>query len=273
MKLYCRESILSSGGRQLCEDRILVSSTLAAVIDGATQVVPDAPLPSPSEGTWISDLTVRTLIELENSYSDTHSILRQISRRIDSELKVQNWPDIRVPPVCSIATALISGSHLDVAILGDVSLVYLREGRAVRLFNDKFLSDENKASSKKGQMIQQNRETQIQGIITHRKEYINGINGAGVLSNNEAVVDVAVQAKISLKPGDLFLLATDGFMRLIDAYNLVQSNDDLFDNAVRPGGLGNLLGRLRHFESSRDESSGTYKASDDAAALILEITN
>jgi len=274
MHLNCRDLVLSSGGRQLCEDRVLVRPSLAAVIDGATQVVPDAPVPSPSEGTWIADLIMRGLLELEGSTTDPRALLCRLSRRIASELEALRWPAERVPPVCSIGILLIRDDHLAAAILGDISLIYRNRasGRTVRVFNGQFLQNERAAFKSQDTADPQRRHAQIQGILERRKLYIDGMSGAGILSANESSVRTAIcSSGIQAGDGDALLLASDGFMRLLDLYSVVQTVDDLFSRALRPGGLGGLLELLRGHESVRTIQSDAHKQTDDAAAALVEV--
>lgn len=78
---------------------------------------------------------------------------------------------------------------------------------------------------------------------------------------------------LALEPGAHVLLATDGFMRLVDVfarYDAAQIMD-----AAKTRGLPDLLEELRALERA-DLAGNTHprvKASDDASALLLEITN
>ena len=271
MHFYCRESVISSGGRQLNEDRILVLPTLAVAIDGATQVLPDAPLPSSSEGTWIADLVVRELIEKTTANGTPVALLRELSKKIDGELANLEWPKDRVPPVCSICILSLIECTIELAILGDVSLVYRSSGQTIRVFNNRFLTNERNAFPGNSNPDQTEQRAQTVGVIDRRRGYILGLDGAGVLSRSPASMPSAIGGTIRPEPGDVFLLATDGFMRLLDVYDIVSSTDELFSRATAPGGLATLLGELRRFESTRTDCIGTRKRSDDAAATIVEV--
>lgn len=74
------------------------------------------------------------------------------------------------------------------------------------------------------------------------------------------------------RPGTRVLLCTDGFYRLVDMYGLL--DDDGLIRAALDGGLAALVARLRGFEADAAENArfGRFKTSDDAAALLLEVT-
>ena len=111
----------------------------------------------------------------------------------------------------------------------------------------------------------------MQGILERRKRYIKGENGTGVLSRNVASLSSVVNVTIDRTINSPILLATDGFMRLVDVYNFIESIDELYTKAIYPGGLAGLLEMLRNCELSTNSKMELFKKSDDAAAAVIEV--
>lgn len=87
----------------------------------------------------------------------------------------------------------------------------------------------------------------------------------------EAVASLDLRT-LAAPPGTRVLLCTDGLYRLVDMYR--QIDDDGLIRAALDDGLATLVGRLRGFEADAAEDGryGRFKTSDDAAALLLEVT-
>jgi hypothetical protein len=77
---------------------------------------------------------------------------------------------------------------------------------------------------------------------------------------------------MSVDPGTRILLASDGFMRLVDVFARYDANSLFAASASR--GLAPLIDELRNIEVADATASAhpRVKASDDATALLLEVT-
>ena len=72
--------------------------------------------------------------------------------------------------------------------------------------------------------------------------------------------------------GDVFLLASDGFLRLVDVYGAYSL--PAFGAAIRADGIASLALKLRQIESDDADCRRfpRVKVMDDATALIMEVT-
>ncbi len=273
--LLLSELVLSSSGRSVMEDRGGVVGNVAFVVDGATQVEDGAFVPSLSEGTWIAELIESELLNrcFPIYYGSLIELLQYLATRVRDELLRLDYPLDRTPPLASLGIARISDSSIDLALLGDVSIVTKREGGSVERFVDsRFLNNELVAIARRGSTLEDD-QTVLQGIVQRRKKYIEGRDGPVVLSSNPQAVSGCITVSCDATSGMRIILASDGFMRLCDVYHELTVAE--LASAVDSNGLNTLMNRLRQREERAKlthENSRLVKASDDAVALSVTVT-
>ncbi|MEQ8398958.1 SpoIIE family protein phosphatase [Thalassobaculum sp.] len=112
----------------------------------------------------------------------------------------------------------------------------------------------------------------IPAMLRAQRALMNRPDGYPVLSVHRQAVPRLDIRQVTAPPGTRVLLCTDGFFRLTDMYALYTA--DALIRAALDGGLSRLIERLRSFEADAGENVrfGRFKTSDDAAALLLQVT-
>jgi hypothetical protein len=104
------------------------------------------------------------------------------------------------------------------------------------------------------------------------RAHMNRDDGYGVLSITPTPEIFIRTGFMSVDPGTRILLASDGFMRLVDVFARYDANSLFAASASR--GLAPLIDELRSIEVADATASAhpRVKARDDATALLLEVT-
>jgi serine/threonine protein phosphatase PrpC len=108
-------------------------------------------------------------------------------------------------------------------------------------------------------------------LIRHHRGLMNRPDGYWILDLSERWIEHVETTTPAAEAGDVLLLVTDGFWRLVDTY-CQYSERSLFAAALG-GGVRPLARELRAIEAA-DEECRRYprlKARDDATALLVRI--
>jgi hypothetical protein len=266
-----RDMVVSSGRLGVNEDRAGLVGNVAWVVDGATQLESGHYLPSASEGTWIAEIVQ---CELERScFPSYHGSLVDLAETLADSIKnrllEELFPIERTPPLASLGVARLGRESIDVALLGDISVVARSYSAVEHCFDERFLSNEATGTA----LHAADTDRLIEGVLERRRRYIEGSGGPIVLSSNPAVVRHCFIQSFALASDFSLLLASDGFMRLLNVYREVGSAEELIDLAERHG-LPELFCRLRSIERSAVQSRSprmNVKTVDDAAAVLIGV--
>lgn len=259
-------------GDGLCnEDRAGAAGGLAWIVDGATSLSDSTALPASTDAEWLADYVDRYFRERFGAVSSAsvRDIFSDLAAAIGRSLDELGMSGDVIPPVCSCGLAVRRDGKLELALVGDVSL-YVVEQDAL-LEDPSFRQREAVATRGRptvggdGGLSADSRRS----IAGRRRKYITGGLGSYVLSRNPGVREGVRTMTLDARDTVTVLLATDGFARLVDAYRLFDSWQELAASVARSG-ISQHIKMLRvHEENTR--SSGHYKARDDACALLLEI--
>lgn len=112
----------------------------------------------------------------------------------------------------------------------------------------------------------------INATLRRQRAMMNRPDGYWVLSVHPEAMAGLDTHDTEAEPGTRVLLCTDGFYRLVEMYGLY--DDEGLFRAAETDGLAALIGRLRGFESDAadDIRFGRFKTSDDAAALLVDLS-
>ena len=101
---------------------------------------------------------------------------------------------------------------------------------------------------------------------------MNDLDGYWILDPSERWIEHVETSRLAAIPGDVLLLVTDGFWRLVDIYGRYDA-ESLFAAALG-GGLQPVAAELRAIEAG-DEECLRYprlKTRDDATAVLVRIS-
>ncbi|MBT0774227.1 protein phosphatase 2C domain-containing protein [Kineosporia sp. J2-2] len=275
MKLRVREWISLQGDGAINEDLFGYTGNACWIIDGATPI--DASHLDPvSDASWLAhfvddQLRARSPEEVGPRLG---SSLSQIAADVAVALAASNFPAERVPPACSLGVLTLKGSHLSWGTVGDVLAIVARAGRdPLHWQNKAFKSAESLAmkSVPRGLGSVEALERGAEGIRQRRRAYISGMSDQMVFSNNPDVGTKIRPYEGEVADGDVALLMTDGFARLVDTYHLYRDWNELLASCSSDG-LENIAARLRTYEQRVDRTGRShFKSKDDATAALVDI--
>lgn len=281
---------ISIGSGHANEDRVGLTDHMAWVIDGATDVL-DTPLVGghPSDASWFAD---ELHAEFARIAADGAAALADLpllaAERIAPrfELARSRAPRARheMPSAAALIVSLDSGADkcsngsASYLALADCSLIVDDGGTVTRYGADLLdLGDQRHR-----EIIAQHRNTRpadatsdlrvsMRDYLQAARGYLNMPGGYGAFSVVAPRPEHTVTGRFGVRPGTRFLLASDGFMRLADMFE-VYTTDALLHAALAHG-LAPLLDELRGLE--RGDATGSdhprFKTSDDASAMLIEV--
>jgi hypothetical protein len=266
------DAVSSPGGTKPNEDRFGHHDALAWVIDGATDLEPDAFLPASSDVQWLVD---RVGGYLEQPALTTglgaREVLRAIAARIGEDMRELGFPPDRIFPTCSIGL-LVAGrdgqDEWELCRVGDPTCLALGQ-REVQVSTDFFGRQESRAVAAAKDRRLDDAEVR-RGIVERRRQYIEGALEESVFSGHPRGRLTFQSVTVPVGSIRHVLLCSDGFARAVVDYGLYRDWSALVGAALGEG-LDAVVGGVRAFErvAAQAGASRHFKKSDDATALLI----
>jgi serine/threonine protein phosphatase PrpC len=260
------------------EDSFAHGDDAALVMDGATPLG-DPLMPGPSDAAWLAQFGARRLMAhlkdgdaprtaLSHALEDAEKSFHALSRHPIRE----KWET----PCASMFLATESKAGVECFWFGDCTALLLHDG-ACRIIGDAF--DKRGQEGDWARKIV--RERKLAPSADFNRPKINDLQRAArnrinsgsywLFSPNPRAASHVAHAGAKAAPGDLLLLASDGFLALATDYGAYDARGLML--AARDKGLAALGEQLRSIENddAMGEKFARFKKSDDATALLLEI--
>jgi serine/threonine protein phosphatase PrpC len=280
LRLQIVEAVSQSAGA-VNEDRWgALDDGAAWVLDGATGIAERRALPGPSDALWLVERADAGLRERATSDAPPAEILRPIVHRADQEFaRVAVRPDVPPAerPCASLVLLRLRGDEVELASLGDCRIAYRDADGTIRCFGTSGVTalDER--------LVEEVIRLQAQGVahdqiwprvlpmMRRHRMLMNSPGGYWMLDLSERGLDHIEIERLPARAGDAFLLLSDGFYRLVDAYRCY-SYETLLDAAQRHG-LAPLSAELRAVEGADPEClrHPRLKPRDDATAVLVRL--
>jgi hypothetical protein len=273
---------LSLPGSRVNEDGIGLRGPFAWVIDGATGLSDDQLTSGGSDAAWLAGLVGDRLMDLagEGAGQEGSVDLSRLDADIHSHFRettahVPEVGDHDAPSACLGLVEAQPGKGGRVRIqgrfLGDVIALVPSERGVVRWADERAKPFEKKTLAALGAREHAPGsipETVKRQILENRTK-LNRPNGYWVVNPLRPWAGRELRFEAEVEPGEPIVLATDGFMRLVDVFG-AYSDIDL--HAQLAAGRGpDLMQELRERERS-DLLAGAYprvKTHDDATFLVI----
>jgi len=258
------------------EDAFAISATAALVLDGATPLGPSL-LPGPSDAAWIAQFGARRLMAHLNdgeapqdalalALGDTQKSFLGLSRKPIRE----KWQT----PCASMMMVAETDAGTEFRWFGDCAAIILQDG-ALTLVGEAMAARKREAGRARlvAQEIKKS-STDRDAMLPLLRAGRNRINSGShwlFSPDARAALHVSYQTE-NFAPGALLLLASDGFMALASDYDAYEIAGLMA--AAKDKGLAVLGAELRAIENAdpQGEKFARFKTSDDATALVIEIT-
>ena len=280
---------LCGGGTN--EDRIGTSGEFAWVIDGATDVLDEPLTPAPTDADWLAG-TLDAALHVYGahptcSFADLPGHLTDVAAQSFAAV-ARRQPEARHEhPSASALVVRHAAGILSYWAVSDCTLIVAPPGEDLITLSG-VAREEAGDSRLRHAVRQQQAETQIQAaaerdppelldqmrpLLQDMRARMNREDGYGVLSITPTPEAFIRSGFITAPAGTELLLASDGFMRLVDVFQRHDAQSLL--SAAREHGLKRLAEELRAMETADRTGSAhpRVKSTDDASALLLRIAD
>jgi hypothetical protein len=267
------------------EDRAGAAPPLAWVIDGATDVLPEALTRDSSDAAWFAAALDRALHAIAAAPPATLAELPAIvAERISPEFlaAARRAPAARQehPSASAVVVRALAGGGLEYVSVGDCELMAEADGRLIRIgvdaadAGDRWVAD---ALAGRGAADAQTKEppltrAELWPRLFAQRARMNTESGYGVFSITPTPRRFVRHGILPLPAHARVLIATDGLTRLVDVFRRYDP-ERLFSVAWSDG-LAALVAELRALEAA-DAGCTAFpraKVSDDTTAIRLRLT-
>jgi hypothetical protein len=268
-------------GRRVNEDGLGLHGRYAWVIDGATGLSEDQKTPGDSDAAWLADRIDTGLRALSAMDLGADEILSRLEAWARSDYDrasapIANIPDEFTPSAC---LGLIKVEAQDGALLlegrflGDVIALVPSDNGILRWTDERSKPFEAKTldafgAERLGVATRHMPEAVLKQILQNRTR-LNRPDGYWVVNPRRPWAGQELRFQARVRSGDPVVLATDGFMRLVDVFGAY--TDKSLHAALAAGGGDELIRELRSLES-RDPMAAAHlrvKTHDDASVLVI----
>jgi hypothetical protein len=278
---FCFRSLdrLSLTGSRVNEDAAGLHGRFAWIIDGATGLSDEQLTSGGSDAAWLAALVDERLAVL-SAAETADRLLQRLEADVRSafEQETGHVPDVsdhHTPSACLGLIEVIPGEGgllaLQGHLLGDVIVLVPSEHGIVRWTDERAKPFERKTLAALG--AQPHQPGQIpEGVrrqILENRTRLNQQDGYWVVNPRRPWAGRELRFDAQVKPGAPIVLATDGFMRLVDVF-AAYSDAGIYDRLAAGRGR-DLMEELRERERG-DLMAGAYprvKTHDDATFLVI----
>jgi serine/threonine protein phosphatase PrpC len=279
--LALRDSISIAGG-SCNEDSIGFLPHAAWVLDGATGLAPARVLPGPSDARWlVGEVDARLSASLRGDLArSTQSILREVvagaAAAFERGALRRDVAPGEMPCACLLMARVI-GETLELGNLGDCRLVHRGVDGAATVFGTSRLDAFDRAAMDEARRLRAADPSLTRAalweallpVIRAHRALMNQPNGYWILDLSERFLPHIETVRLPARAGDVLLLVSDGFHRLVELYGRY-TYPALLEEALRSG----LAALGQELIEDADEECRTHprlKPRDDASALLVEL--
>ncbi|MBO9723186.1 MAG: protein phosphatase 2C domain-containing protein [Novosphingobium sp.] len=279
------EIAASDGQSEVNEDCVGYQGDAAWVIDGATGLG-TALLDAPSDAAWLArtanDLLIQILVEQPNI--PTADLLRSVMTDCAEALasqQVRPASGVHEHPSAALAMVRVMDGVAEFTTLADCRIAASEPGREPRLFGSSALDaiEAQTIEAMKAILAEEGdlgpealKERLLPGLRENRR-LMNREGGYWVLGTEPAAADHLWQWRMPVRPGQRFVIASDGFLRLVELFAAATPANLL--SISGPDDWAHWLKRLRELEGEPDSLHRfpRVKLRDDASLVICSWEN
>lgn len=270
----------SVNGSRINEDGLGLLGPCAWIIDGATGLSTEQLTGGGSDAAWLAGAIGETLVRLAGEGRQGSDTLRLLEAEIENQFRTAtaHLPGRHVhhaPSAClgliQVREAQAGTARVEGFFLGDVvALVPTAQGivrwtdERAKPFERKTLAALEAGGHEPGRMPEG-----VRRQILENRTRLNQPDGYWVVSPCHAWAGRELRFDAQVPAGAVIVLATDGFMRLVDVFSAY--TDETLHAALAEGRGEDLIEELRALERG-DSLSGAYprvKMHDDASVLVI----
>jgi len=252
----------------------------AWIIDGATGLSTEQLTRGGSDAAWLAGAIGEALQRLTGGERPGADYLRWLEAEIQALFQAEtahlsDRPVRHVPSAClglvQVRQGDAGGLRIEGFFLGDV-VALVPSGHGIERWTDeraKPFERKTLAALGSGRHEPGGMPEAVRRQILENRGWLNRPDGYWVVSPCHPWAGHELRFEAQVKSGETIVLATDGFMRLVDVFGTY--SDHTLHAALAAGRGDDLIEELRALERS-DFVSGAYprvKAHDDATVLVI----
>lgn len=261
------------------EDSFSHAAGFACVFDGAT-VLGENLMPGPSDAQWIAQFGARrSRAHADSSTVTPREALRAAAADAEksySALRRRPPEEMYETPLASLMALFIRNGAIDALWFGDCGALIRSPNGAVSVVGETLKSRARERSrvsnlaDPEGVAATAVREKFLPALRASRNR-VNKKGSDWLFAPDAGCADHAAAKRLTVEPGSLILLASDGFLALVSDYD--RYTTDSLISAAEQGGLATLAKELRAIEAGDPKglSFPRFKSSDDATAVLLSL--
>lgn len=281
LALHCIDAV-THGPKPPNEDAHGTAAHAAWVIDGATGVSLGADILQPSGAAWLAhrlSATLETIFAGEPRASLAAAVARAerevaaAFRATVGDVATIERPDM---PTACLGLAVAGPDGLDLGVIGDISILHRDGAGRVTLVSDHasdMFAAQTLAALAKARAAAPGADPwpAIRAQIRRNRLMANQPGGYNVVHPALPWADKVAVSRHAAQPGDVLLVASDGFFRLVDHF-AVHDAAGLVAAALQEG-LDPMVDRLRHAERAdpHGKAAPRVKQHDDATAVLMTV--
>jgi Protein phosphatase 2C len=259
------------------EDRVGVAGDYFWVLDGATPLLPARTFPGDSDAAWFAQSWSAALAELARDFNSPLALIEAAFGRVTERIAAEAVVPLEqhLYPALALALVRVGDGRLDACNVGDCSIVVRPDGRAAERIGSSDVDGFDALALgvftdalESGRSYAEALDLARNQILCNRMR-ANCSGGYWVVDPSPRWLDHIQCFSIPFAFGGDVLVASDGFMRILDPYRIASSLDEILELVLNPG-LRALLDRMRALEEDDCEcrSFPRLKPIDDASAIL-----
>lgn len=283
MRLEVVDAVSQAGVRHN-EDIWGATAQAAWIFDGATGIWPHNRFGGPSEAAWLvaqGDAALRRRLEADGTATPVREMLAQMAEETLEAARLACELDGVAPhelPSASVAMVRAVAGGLELSNLGDCAVVCrLDRGPARRYGSSGVAKLDARLHRAIGEHLDRGlslaeAQAEARGLILRHRALMNCPRGYWIYDLSGRGALHAQVRTVRARAGELVLLVTDGFYRLVDTYGRYDWPGLL--DAAAAHGVARLCQELRDIEAGDPECRAyrRNKPRDDATAVLLRLT-
>jgi hypothetical protein len=269
MAIEVLDTVCEPGGTKPNEDRRGAGPHAAWVLDGATDIYNEPFLPAQNDVHFLVDRLDALLVQQAAGpiESPADDLLASVSHQIRDEIAALGFPAERTHPACSLGLLIDRGDSLELARIGDATVV--AAGKDLTVIDTDFYNHREEAAVAAAGPDGLSGKDARTALLGRRQEYITGVHAEGVFSGHPDARLRVHSTTLRWEGIEHVLLCTDGLARAVAEYQLFHDWAALLEHALHHS-LDSVANAIRDHErqASANPSRMHFKNSDDLAAVL-----
>jgi hypothetical protein len=251
------------------EDAAGAASRAAWIVDGATGISGSNVTNEASDAAWLAG-QLHNQLTVQGDAPDLPTLEASVAAAFDPFAARLDGGDHLAPSACLGLVTAGPGGHLRGALLGDVTILLPINGQIERWTDERAKPFERLTFATLGEDLGAAISDTTRRQIMSNREKMNHDGGYWVVQPLRPWAKNALSFEARVDPGAMIVLASDGFMRLVDLFGAY--SDESLHAALAGGGGEALMQELRERENRPDSMRlhRRVKIHDDATFIVVE---